>query len=69
MLFNRETILPVTCHSGLTVDRIYVSNKKAILQKLSRLNIKLGNIYRGIEETAREIARRRKVEETLKWLK
>lgn len=69
MLFDCETIQPVTCHRGLILDRIYVSNKKAILQKLSRLNIKPGTIYRGIEETTRENARRRKVEETLNRLK
>lgn len=63
LLFGHEAVLPDTGHSGLTVNRIYVSNKKAILQELSRLNIKPSTIYPGIEETAREIARRTKGEE------
>lgn len=69
LLFGHEAVLPDTGHSGLKVDRIYVSNKKAILQELSRLNIKPSTIYPGIEETAREIARRTKGEETLNRLK
>ncbi|MCR4459448.1 FRG domain-containing protein [Pseudescherichia sp. L3] len=69
LLFGHEAVLPDTGHSGLKVDRIYISNKKAILQELSRLNIKPSTIYPGIEETAREIARRTKGEEILNRLK
>lgn len=69
LLFGHEAVLPDTGHSGLKVDRIYVSNKKAILQELSRLNIKPSTIYPGIEETAREIARRTKGEEILNRVK
>ena len=69
LLSGHEAVLPDTGHSGLTVDRIYVSNKKGILQELSRLNIKPSTIYPGIEETAREIARRTKGEEILNRLK
>lgn len=69
LLFGHEAVLPDTGHSGLKVDRIYVRNKKAILQELSRLNIKPSTIYPGIEETAKEIARRTKGEETLNRLK
>lgn len=69
LLFGHEAVLPDTGHSGLKVDRIYISNKKAILQELRRLNIKPSTIYPGIEETAKEIARRTKGEETLKRLK
>jgi hypothetical protein len=69
LLFGHEAVLPDTGHSGLTVKRIYVSNKKAILQELSRLNIKPSTIYPGIEETAREIARRTKGEEILNRVK
>jgi hypothetical protein len=66
LLFGHEAVLPDTGHSDdLRVNRIYVSNKKAILQELSRLNIKPSTIYPGIEETAREIARRTKGEEIL----
>ncbi|MCX2202520.1 FRG domain-containing protein [Pantoea agglomerans] len=69
LLFGHEAVLPDTGYSGLKVDRIYISNKKAILQELSRLNIKPSTIYPGIEETAKEIARRTKGEETLNRLK
>ncbi|WP_336794809.1 FRG domain-containing protein [Pantoea anthophila] len=69
LLFGHEAVLPDTGHSGLKVDRIYVSNKKEILQELSRLNIKPSTIYPGIEETAKEIARRTKGEEILNRLK
>lgn len=69
LLFGHEAVLPDTGHSSLDVKRIYVSNKKAILQELSRLNIKPSTIYPGIEETAREIARRTKGEEILNRLK
>jgi len=69
LLFGHEAVLPDTGHSDLKVDRIYVSNKKVILQELSRLNIKPSTIYPGIEETAKEIARRTKGEETLTRLK
>lgn len=66
LLFGNDVILPDTGHSeDLRVDRIYVSNKKEILKELSRLNIKPSTIYPGIEETAREIARRTKGEENL----
>lgn len=68
ILFGHEAVLPDTGHSGLKVDRIFVSNKKAILQELSKLNIKPSTIYPGIEETAREIARRTKGEETINRL-
>ncbi|HDS8576572.1 TPA: FRG domain-containing protein [Klebsiella variicola] len=64
LLFGHEAVLPDTGRSGLNVDRIYVSNKKAILQELSRLNIKASTIYPGIEESAKEIARKTKGEET-----
>ncbi|MCW4948347.1 hypothetical protein M7806_22735, partial [Enterobacter hormaechei subsp. xiangfangensis] len=43
--------------------------QKEILQELSRLNIKPSTIYPGIEETAKEIARRTKGEEILNRLK
>ncbi|KMV66936.1 hypothetical protein WB66_24125 [bacteria symbiont BFo1 of Frankliniella occidentalis] len=69
LLFGHEAVLPDTGHSDLIVNRIYVSNKKAILQELSRLNIKPSTIYPGIEETAREIARRTKGEEILNRVK
>ncbi|NYB00570.1 MULTISPECIES: FRG domain-containing protein [Pantoea] len=69
LLFGHEAVLPDTGHSGLKVDRIYVSNKKAILQELSRLNIKPSTIYPGIEETAKEIARRTKGEEIMNRVK
>ena len=69
LLFGHEAVLPDTGHSGLKVDRIYISSKKAILQELSRLNIKPSTIYPGIEETVREIARRTKGEEILNRLK
>lgn len=69
LLFGHEAVLPDTGHSGLKVDRIYVSNKKAILKELSSLNIKPSTIYPGIEETAKEIARRTKGEEILNRLK
>jgi len=64
LLFGHDAVLPDTGHSGLNVERIYVSNKKAILQELSKLNIKASTIYPGIEESAKEIARRTKGEET-----
>lgn len=69
LLYGHEAVLPDTGHSGLKIDRIYVSNKKEILLELSRLNIKPSTIYPGIEETAKEIARRTKGEETLNRLK
>lgn len=69
LLFGHEAVLPDTGHSGLAIDRIYVSNKKVILQELSKLNIKASTIYPGIEETAKEIARRTKGEETRNRLK
>jgi len=70
LLFGHEAVLPDTGYNDdLRVDRIYVSNKKSILQELSRLNIKPSTIYPGIEETAREIARRTKGEEILNRVK
>lgn len=70
LLFGHEAVLPDTGYNDdIRVERIYVSNKKAILQELSRLNIKPSTIYPGIEETAREIARRTKGEEILNRVK
>ncbi|QXA74105.1 FRG domain-containing protein [Klebsiella aerogenes] len=65
LLFGHEAVLPDTGQSGLNVNRIYVSNKKSILLELSKLNIKASTIYPGIEESAKEIARKTKGEETV----
>ncbi|GLX62571.1 hypothetical protein KMU_06110 [Proteus vulgaris] len=69
LLFGHEAVLPDTGKSGLNINRIYVSNKKEILIELSKLNIKASTIYPGIEESAKEIARRTKGEETINRLK
>lgn len=58
LLFGHDAVLPDTGYSNLNVKNIIVSNKKEILKQLELLNIKASTIYPGIEETAKEIAKK-----------
>lgn len=62
LLFGHDVILPDTGHSNLNVTNIIVKNKKNILLELEQLNIKSSTIFPGIEQTAREIAKKYKIE-------
>lgn len=58
LLFGHDAVLPDTGYSNLNVKSISVCNKKEILKQLELLNIKASTIYPGIEETAKEIAKK-----------
>lgn len=58
LLFGHDAVLPDTGYSDLDVKNITVCNKKEILKQLELLNIKASTIYPGIEETAKEIAKK-----------
>lgn len=58
LLFGHDAVLPDTGYSNLNVKNITVCNKKEILKQLELLNIKASTIYPGIEETAKEIAKK-----------
>jgi len=58
LLFGHDAVLPDTGYSDLDVKSITVCNKKEILKQLELLNIKASTIYPGIEETAKEIAKK-----------
>lgn len=62
LLFGHDAVLPDTGHSNLNVENIVVKNKSKILDELEQLNIKSSTIFPGIEQTAREIAKKYKIE-------
>lgn len=61
LLFGKDAILPETGHSNVSVSRIRIRQKAAILAQLDKLNIKASTIYPGIEKAASDIARKHEV--------
>lgn len=61
LLFGKDAILPETGHSSLSVSRVRIRQKNAILAQLDKLNIKASTIYPGIEKAASDIAKKHEV--------
>lgn len=61
LLFGKDAILPETGHSSISVSRVRVRQKEAILAQLDKLNIKASTIYPGIEKAASDIAKKYEV--------
>lgn len=61
LLFGKDAILPETGYSNISVSRVRIRQKDAILAQLDKLNIKASTIYPGIEKAASDIAKKHEV--------